>query len=71
MSDQQSGRQTPDRATAGGSTRYGKPAGPKGSGHQESRKAEKKEERGFESRQGGSQNRDDPESAGDGDRRSR
>jgi hypothetical protein len=52
-----------DRAADGGSARYGKASGAKGSGHQESRKPERKEERGFESRQGGSQNRADPDAA--------
>lgn len=59
MSNQQPDKGSPDRAAEGRSARYGKPDGAKGSGHQESRKPEKKEERGFVSRQGGSQNRDD------------
>jgi hypothetical protein len=53
----------PDRAADGGSARYGKPNGARGSGHQESRKPERKEEGGFRSRQGGSQNRKDPRAA--------
>jgi hypothetical protein len=50
-----------DRAADGGSARYGKSSGARGSGHQESKKTERKEEHGFESRQGGSQNRRDPD----------
>ena len=50
-----------DRSADGGSARYGKSPSAKGSGHQESRKPERKEEHGFRSRQGGSQNRRDPD----------
>ncbi len=56
MSNQRS-----DRAADGGSARYGKSSSAKGSGHQESKKPERKEEHGFTSRQGGSQNRNDPD----------
>lgn len=65
MSDHTSGQRNPDKSADGGSARYGKPSGARGSGHQESRKPERKEERGFESRQGGSQNRKDPEAGAD------
>jgi len=76
MNDEQSHRETRDGAAEGGSARYGKAAGARGSGHQESRKPEKKEERGFVSRQGGSQNRDDGgggagDESGDTDREER
>jgi hypothetical protein len=49
------GRRQPDEAARGGSARYGQPHGSKGSGHQESKKPERKDERGFVSRQGGDQ----------------
>jgi hypothetical protein len=54
-----------DRSADGGSARYGKASSAKGSGHQESKKPERKEERGFESRQGGSQNRKAPDAGAD------
>ena len=54
-----------DRAADGGSARYGKSSSARGSGHQESKKPERKEEHGFESRQGGSQNRRDPDAGAD------
>jgi hypothetical protein len=48
--------QSPDEAARGGSGRYGKSPNARGSGHQESKKLERKEtERGFVSRQGGDQ----------------
>jgi hypothetical protein len=47
----------PEDAARGGSPRYGQAKGAKGSGHQESKKSERKEERGFVSRQGGDQSR--------------
>jgi len=46
---------TPDDAARGGSGRYGKATGPRGSGHQESKKLERKDEKGFVPRQGGDQ----------------
>lgn len=56
MSDDKQGRQTPDQAARGGSVRYGTAHGASGSGHQESKKIERKEEAGrFRSRQGGDQ----------------
>lgn len=61
MGNDDSGHQTPDQAARGGSARYGKAEGAEGSGHQESRKTEEKEEAGrFKSRQGGSQPTSDP-----------
>lgn len=50
----------PEDAARGGSPRYGHPDGAKGSGHQESKKPERKEERGFVSRQGGDQSKPEP-----------
>jgi hypothetical protein len=45
-----------DRAARGGSARYGQAQGARGSGHQESKKLERKEtDRGFVPRQGGDQ----------------
>lgn len=55
MSDKDTGRRTPDEAARGGSARYGKPSGARGSGHQDSKTRERKEERGFVPRQGGDQ----------------
>ncbi len=50
--------ETPDEAARGGSARYGDAAGPRGSGHQESKKLERKEtEGGFVPRQGGDQSK--------------
>jgi hypothetical protein len=57
MNDRKRGRQEPDQAADGGSARYGRSSGAKGSGHQESKKPERKDARGFESRQGGDQSR--------------
>jgi hypothetical protein len=59
MATNDDGRQSPDDAAKGGSARYGDSAGPRGSGHQESKKPERKEARGFVSRQGGDQSRGD------------
>ena len=50
----------PDNDARGGSARYGDAEGAKGSGHQESKKPERKEERGFVSRQGGDQSKPEP-----------
>jgi hypothetical protein len=59
MSTHEKGRESPDQAADGGSARYGKPSGSRGSGgHQESKKPERKEARGFVSRQGGDQSND-------------
>jgi hypothetical protein len=58
MSDRETAHQTPDEAASGGSARYGEPAGARGSGHQESKKPERKEtDRGFVPRQGGDQSK--------------
>lgn len=58
MSDHKTGRQTPDEAARGGSARYGDAQGARGSGHQESKKLERKEtDRGFVPRQGGDQSK--------------
>ena len=55
MSDHDANRNA-DRAARGGSARYGDTEDPRGSGHQESKQAERKEtERGFVPRQGGDQ----------------
>jgi hypothetical protein len=54
MTTRKTGRQSPDEAAHGDSARYGEPAGPRGSGHHDSRKAERKEQ-GWVSRQGGAQ----------------
>ena len=51
------GADRPEDAARGGSPRYGQAEGANGSGHQESKKPERKEERGFVSRQGGEQSR--------------
>jgi hypothetical protein len=66
-------RQGSDGAARGGSARYGKSATARGSGHQESRKPERKEEAGrFESRQGGDQSRHgEPSQGGDDSRAAR
>jgi hypothetical protein len=69
MSTDKHGRQSPDQAADGGSARYGKPSGSRGSGgHQESGKPERKEARGFVSRQGGDQTNDGQARPDDGRR---
>ena len=68
MNDRKRGRQEPDQAADGGSARYGRSSAAKGSGHQESKKPERKEARGFESRQGGDQSRGGSGKGGDGNR---
>jgi hypothetical protein len=55
MSNDHGGKDPDKAARGGGSARYGKPSGPRGSGHQEANKRERKEDRGFVSRQGGDQ----------------
>jgi len=56
MSDHDAAHQTPDESARGGSARYGDAVSARGSGHQESKKLERKEtERGFVPRQGGDQ----------------
>ena len=56
MRDENNENQSPDEAARGGSRRYGKSADARGSGHQESKRLERKEtDRGFVSRQGGDQ----------------
>ena len=57
MATNDDGPESPDSAAKGGSARYGDSGGPRGSGHQESKKPERKEARGFVSRQGGDQSR--------------
>jgi hypothetical protein len=58
-------RRDADRAAQGGSARYGNTSG---SGSNEASKAEKKDERGFVSRQGGAQSRTPGRKDKDGDR---
>jgi len=56
MSDSDRSNRDPDNSARGGSGRYGKASGPRGSGHQESKKSERKEtDSGFVPRQGGNQ----------------
>jgi hypothetical protein len=68
MNDRKRGRREPDQAADGGSARYGRSSGAKGSGHQESKKPERKDAAGFKSRQGGDQSRGGSGKGGDGDR---
>jgi hypothetical protein len=58
MSDSDRSQQDPDESADGGSSRYGTSSGPRGSGHQDSKKLERKETHGdFVPRQGGDQSR--------------
>lgn len=56
MSDGDRSNRDPDKTARGGSARCGKASGPRSTGHQESKKPERKEtDRGFVPRQGGDQ----------------